>query len=48
MSQWGHVGIVNEDGSSYRGTVPASENPTTIGDRPIPGKEQVAWMDPSV
>lgn len=42
----GHVGIVNPDGQTYRGTVPSSENPTTIGDRPIPGVGSVAWMLP--
>ncbi|MFN8608636.1 MAG: CHAP domain-containing protein [Vulcanimicrobiota bacterium] len=46
MSQWGHVGIVNEDGTTYRGTVPRSESRTTLGDRPIPNADRVAWMLP--
>ena len=43
---WGHVGISKGDGT-YRGTVPASENPATIGDRPIPGVESIPWMYPA-
>ncbi|MBX3167976.1 MAG: glucosaminidase domain-containing protein [Candidatus Eremiobacteraeota bacterium] len=41
----GHIGIMNEDGT-YRGTVPASENPRTIGDRELKNADQVAWMYP--
>lgn len=40
---WGHVGISLGDGR-YRGTVPASESSTTVGDRPIPGVESIPWM----
>lgn len=44
---FGHVGIVNPDGSSYRGTVPPSESATTIGDRAISGLDSIPWMLPS-
>lgn len=41
----GHIGIMNEDGT-YRGTVPSTENPRTIGDRQLQNPDQVYWMYP--
>ncbi|HEX2913513.1 MAG TPA: CHAP domain-containing protein [Chloroflexia bacterium] len=43
----GHVGIVSGPGT-YRGTVPSTENRTTIADRPIPPDRMktIPWMYP--
>jgi len=39
------VGFANPDGRTYRTTVPPTENPRTIGDRPLPST--VAWALPA-